>query len=35
MRTVPGSESVEDWNLPHAAGDPLALLPLAVTGPLS
>ena len=34
MRTAPGAEAVEDWNLPDAAGDPLALLPLPVTGPL-
>ena len=28
MKTAPGAEAAADWNLPDAAGDPLALLPL-------
>ncbi len=28
LKTAPGGEEAEEWNLPDAAGDPLALLPL-------
>ncbi len=34
IRTAPGAEWVEEWNLPDAAGDPLALLPVPQSGPL-
>ncbi|MFO1004158.1 MAG: CHAT domain-containing protein, partial [Planctomycetaceae bacterium] len=34
LQTAPGAEAVLEWNLPDAAGDPLALLPLPVNGPL-
>lgn len=34
LQTAPGAEAVLDWNLPDAAGDPLALLPLPINGPL-
>ena len=34
MKTAAGAEAAEDWNLPDAAGDPLALLPLPIAGPL-
>lgn len=34
MKTAPGAEWVEEWNLPDAAGDPLALLPVPQSGPL-
>ena len=34
IRTAPGAEWVEEWNLPDAAGDPLALLPVLQAGPL-
>ena len=34
LQAAPGAEAVLDWNLPDAAGDPLALLPLPINGPL-
>ena len=34
LQTAPGAEAVLEWNLPDAAGDPLALLPLPINGPL-
>jgi formylglycine-generating enzyme required for sulfatase activity len=34
IRTAPGAEWVEEWNLPDAAGDPLALLPVPQSGSL-
>ena len=34
LQTAPCAEAVLDWNLPDAAGDPLALLPSAFNGSL-
>lgn len=34
LQAAPGAEAVLEWNLPDAAGAPLALLPLPINGPL-